>query len=150
MSAEQWSEGLSKAGAITTAVGYATLPIGGEVLVGGGEVISYGGAAISVGNDISKKDYAGAGTTLALNVGFGALGAKVQDAKEITSVGKAVLGATIFTGGQIADKLASKFKTDHAPPKVEKDAPKFKDNHKQDKAVQDWFKKADEKENKKK
>ncbi|MFI5139061.1 MAG: hypothetical protein ACHQIM_14660, partial [Sphingobacteriales bacterium] len=143
------TENLNNTGSALIIVGYLAAPItdGASLgLVGIGEGFNLAGTTVSITHDLTNGKVGSAAATAALQVGFGALGSAVKDSKGIeTAVGKTILRGTVAAGGMVADKLKAKFATDHAQPKVNKNAPKFKDNPKQDKAVQDWFKKADEK-----
>jgi RHS repeat-associated protein len=150
-------EGVSNAysitGGIMVGAGYGLALIPGvdavsPFLIGGGSGISSLGAGISGVNDIAHGNYASGVTSIGLDVGFGAVKSVIEDSKEITAVGKTILGGTNLGASMVADKLADKFKADHEQKKEIKAAPKLantKANKDSENNAQAFFKDAETK-----
>ncbi|NOW98955.1 DUF6443 domain-containing protein [Mucilaginibacter sp. SG564] len=156
MDAETLAGGLAISGTATAGAGYVFAPFTGGAsleLVPIGEGISSLSSAISATKDVSDGHYGSALTTIALDRGFGSLGKVVEESKGITSVGKVILRGTAFAANKIAENIAEKFKADHEQKKEVKEAPKLantKANKDSEKNAKEFFKKAEEKEKKKK
>jgi len=150
-SVETISSTLTTTGTITTVLGYVGSVFGPEVpavLVPIGEGLSTAGDGISVVKNVKDGNYGSAATTVVLNQGFGAIKNVVEDSKEITQVGKIVLGATNFVASKVADKTVEVFKADHEQKNKVNAQPKLADtkaNKDSEKNAQAFFKKAEEK-----